>query len=133
MQAETTGDSMSLYNALFGKNPRSKMLLATLGLTEGDVPRFRDCYLDGEHICIHTRTGGGNREDYEAENASLQAHRQYVEDADDDFDCTYATFRFSFPDAYSQDLKALSSGVKEPTPSEKWVALLSSMEKASAS
>lgn len=49
---------MSFYNMLFGVNSAAPVLLATLGLTLNDVPRFRDCYIDGEHIVIHTRTGG---------------------------------------------------------------------------
>ena len=52
---------MSLYNMLFGVNSAAPVLLATLGLTESDVPRFRDCHLNGEQIVIYTRTGGGNR------------------------------------------------------------------------
>ena len=39
---------MSLYNMLFGVNRAAPVLLATLGLTESDVPRFRDCRLNGE-------------------------------------------------------------------------------------
>ena len=36
---------MSLYNMLFGMNPDADNLLGLLGLTRGDVGRFRDCYL----------------------------------------------------------------------------------------
>lgn len=36
---------MSLYNTLFGVNPLSKMILASLDLTIEKVPRFRDCYI----------------------------------------------------------------------------------------
>ncbi len=58
-------------------------------------------------IGISTRQGGGNRECYCEEydshesyclavnNDELSSHPQYVRDADDDFDNTYATFYFS--------------------------------------
>ena len=75
---------MSLYNMLFGVNSAAPVLLATLGLTAGDVPCFRDCYIDGDNIVIHTRTGGGNREDYEVENEELQSNPFYVRDEDDE-------------------------------------------------
>lgn len=53
---------MSLYNALFGVNDTAPILLAVLGLKPDAVGRFRDAYIEGEHIVIHTRNGGGNRE-----------------------------------------------------------------------
>lgn len=53
---------MSLYNMIHGMNPMSDLLLAALGLTRDKVGRFRDCYWNGEHICVYTRNGGGNRE-----------------------------------------------------------------------
>ena len=112
-----------LYNTLFGINEVAPMLLKCLALSPDDIPRFRDCYLNGEDIVIHTRTGGGNREDYEKENAKLQAHPNYLRDEDDDFDCTYANFYFSFPKEYAEDLKAISQQRPDIKPSEKWQAL----------
>lgn len=58
---------MSLYNALFGRNPASDVILATLGLSRGAVGRFRDAWVEkdntGEYrIAVYTRNGGGNRE-----------------------------------------------------------------------
>jgi hypothetical protein len=51
-----------MYNMLFGSNKAAPVLLAVLGITADRVPRYRDCFIDGENIVIHTRTGGGNRE-----------------------------------------------------------------------
>lgn len=116
---------MSLYNMMFGVNNRADTLLACLGLTKQDVPRFRDCFVDNGEIIIHTRTGGGNRDDYEEENSALQANANYLYDEDDDFDCTYANFHFSFPEEYASDLKQI--GENDVKPSDKWKALLSSM------
>ena len=54
--------AMSLYNAIFGVNPYTGGLLAILGIEASAVPRFRDCYVDGEgRIVIYARTGGANR------------------------------------------------------------------------
>jgi hypothetical protein len=92
---------MSLYNMLFGTNPFSGVLLQMLGVTRDDVPRFRDCFLneDGTEIIIHTRTGGGNRDDYQASNDELTEIAGYKFDADDDFDSTYADFHYEVPEA----------------------------------
>lgn len=55
---------MSLYNLLFGTNPQADVLLAALGLSRGDVGRFRDTFIDGQRqlIAVYTRNGGGNRD-----------------------------------------------------------------------
>lgn len=109
---------------LFGENPKSDVLLACLGLTRGDCGRYRDCYLEGETIVIHTRNGGGNREDYQDVFDELEEHPCYVSDADDDYDCTYANIVFRFPDEYAEDLKALAAESPDVKPSEKWVQLI---------
>lgn len=111
---------MSMYNLLFGQNPMSDIILVTLGLTRSDCGRFRDTFVSEGKIAVYTRLGGGNRECYcesEEEHARggcygpvierLQAHPRYLYDKDDDFDCTYATFWFSFPDEYSDLLQLL--------------------------
>lgn len=137
---------MSLYNNLFGVNDRAPTLLAALGLHYNDIPRFRDIYLRDNAIVVYTRTGGGNRLYYENArecrenypenfvgeesehpqgpwNDDLRKHPNYVSDIDCDFDCTYAYFFFSFPDAYKDDLHALSAHEPDHTPSEKWKKL----------
>lgn len=88
---------MSLYNTLFGKNPSNEKILALLGLTEMDVERFRDCWIDEmtRRIVIMTRTGGWNREYYR--NEKLTSNPYYIRDYDDDFDTTYAYYEFAIP------------------------------------
>lgn len=89
---------MSLYNLMFGKNTDTKEVLAIIGLEEWEIERFRDCWIDEEEnrICILTRTGGWNREDYP--NVVLTTNQYYLYDEDDDFDNTYATYYFSIPE-----------------------------------
>lgn len=129
---------MSLYNMLFGKNPAYLILLKCLGYSESDIPRFRDCFVNDNKIIIHTRTGGGNRDYYDSPeafernkydpedirsgpwNSDLRKHPNYLNDEDDDFDCTYANFYFSFPDEHKAELEALSNQLEDFTPSEKW-------------
>ena len=120
---------MGLYNMIFGKNPMSNGLLAVLGLTQADFARFRDCYIEGETVAVYTRLGGGNRECwcddgtdhacYRADIQKIQSHPLYLRDADDDFDCTYATFYFRIP----EEMKAAVVGLvakDEVAPADKW-------------
>ena len=130
-----------LYNMLFGQHANADQLLALLGLTPNDIPRYRSCYWDGEHIVIHTRTGGGNRDYYESEescrdyypeyftesespsgpwNEDLRAVPGYIRDQDDDFDSTYADFFYAPP---AEALEALKSLPAEMPPSEQWQKL----------
>lgn len=90
---------MSLYNMLCGMNPVAGRLLAAIDLHPDTIPRFRDVWVkaDFTEITVHTRTGGGNREAHEAENAVLCAHPLYLRDADDHFDNTFADFTFRVP------------------------------------
>lgn len=89
---------MSLYNLLFGQNPNSDILLALLGLREHEVERFRDCGIDFDEreISIYTRTGGNNRDEWP--NGKLTTSPLYLRGEDDDFDCTFRTFYFSWPE-----------------------------------
>lgn len=140
---------MSLYNKLFGTDVMADVLLACLGLDRSRVPRFRDCYTMEGQIVIYTRTGGGNRDFYDSEascraeypeyfdgkddpsgpwNADLQALQNYLYDEDDGFDSTYASFYFSIPDEYKDEIAAMSSGKEPVTPSEKWKELLESLQ-----
>lgn len=141
---------MSFYNMLFGVNSAAPMLLSCLGFTKDDIPRFRDCAIEGNNIVIHTRTGGGNRDYYESEeccrinypdyfngvanpsgpwNSTLANNAFFLRDQDDDYDCTYANFYFRFPDEYAADLTALAERSETYKPSDKWQALLKAMEK----
>lgn len=124
---------MSLYNKLFGFNKLAPALLECLNLDPRDIPRFRDCFIQDDTIVVHTRTGGGNREEYQKENAKLAKHPDYLYDSDDEFDCTYANFFFRFPKEFKDELERIaekmkSLGVKHYLPSEKWKILLNSIK-----
>ena len=138
---------MSLYNALFGESPFADYLLAALGTTKDNVPRYRDCYLDegGHRIVIHTRTGGGNRDYYESReryeesvsewddepderegpwNDDLRNLPGFTYDRDDDFDCTYADFYFEVPEAIKPQTALLMNLGAVRNPVESWQKLL---------
>lgn len=89
---------MSLYNAINGKHPRSKEILALIGLDEEQIERYRDCriYPEKRTIEILARTGGGNREDYP--NRALVTHPGYISDRDANFDGTYAIYTLRIPE-----------------------------------
>lgn len=139
---------MSLYNMMFGVNTNSADVLKALGLTSGDVPRFRDAYVSEEQLCVHTRTGGGNRDYYESLevcmdnypeyfegddkpneptgpwNEDLRSHPWFIRDEDDGFDSTYATFYFQPPKEIVENINADPS----LTPAEKWQLLFESLK-----
>lgn len=141
---------MSLYNMLFGTNRFAPLLLELLGTSADQVPRFRDCYLnDAGEIVIHTRTGGGNRDYYESEescranypeyftgdeqpsgpwNDTLRALPGFLGDDDDDFDCTYADFRFAMPEVAKDMLEELKQLGAVQNPAERWQELLHKMQ-----
>lgn len=96
---------MSMYSMVCGQNPVAGVLLSILGFnykTAGeDIPRLRDVYVTREEnpsIVIFTRTGGGNRPDYDV--SILTKNPNYLSDHDDVFDETYAHFKFSVPEKY---------------------------------
>ncbi len=127
---------------LFGSNPAADVLLATLGLTRNDVGRFRDCYVADGKIAIYTRNGGGNRKCWDEDGSeecdctgcfmTYRVHKlpYYSHDEDDDFDSTYATIYFDFPDAYADALRALDSGEKW-NPDQRWHDLITSLKSRS--
>ena len=118
---------MSLYNMLFGENGSQRdFLFGLLNKTPGDFGRYRDIYVTDDHIVVHTRNGGGNRDDYEDVFMEMEAHPLYVYDEDDDFDCTYANFFFKYPAGYEEVLKEMAVGAI--TPSEKWTALFAALD-----
>lgn len=108
---------MSLYNMINGVNPCAFFVLPMLGKHPDEYPRFRDCFLEDEehpecndHIHVYTRTGGGNRESYEAENDAMTAMPEFVTDFDDSFDCTYASWVFSVPERWKADFDRFKEG-----------------------
>jgi len=117
-----------LYNVLFGENGSQKEFLFTvLGKSQGDFGRYRDIYVTETHIVVHTRNGGGNRENYEDVFEEMSTHPLYDYDEDDDFDCTYANIYFKHPTEHIEVLKEMAQGTI--TPGEKWQILLSALEK----
>ena len=123
---------MSLYNLVNGVNPATFFILPMLGKHPDEYPRFRDCFigkatnddvevdafgipvkkqeLSKKLISIYTRVGGGNREDYENEISELRAMKSYIEDYDDDFDSTFATFVFEVPEEVAGDYSKVING-----------------------
>jgi hypothetical protein len=142
---------MSLYNNIFGFGNSAALLLQILKLDIDNVPRFRDCYYDTEKelICIHTRTGGGNRDFYENEedcrnnypeyfsgdsseypcgpwNEDLRNHKLFKYDEDSSYDSTYANFYFKIPEELIEEFKKFPAG---STPEEKWELLFKNLNK----
>lgn len=108
---------MSLYNLINGVRPSTFFVLPMLGKHPDEYPRFRDCFTSDpehpeydDHIHVYTRTGGGNREDYEAENAAMASMPGYVADFDDGFDCTFASFVFKVPEKWKSDYEKIKAG-----------------------
>ena len=140
-----------MYNLIFCANNRAGEILGLLGLTTDTVPRFRDVDIleqDGQKvIAIYARMGDGNREhdDWSPPgqidthpgpdclcNAcvmefKLAAHANYLSDADDDFDKTYATYYFSFPEGADQEAFPVTSA---QTGEEKWGEFFKRLEQS---
>ena len=112
---------------VFGMNPDSDKLLGLLGKTTGDFGRFRNVYMADGYIIVHTRCGGGNREDYEDVFEEMSAHPWYSHDADDDFDCTYADIYFKVPDN-QKDFLAIQNFNEGKNPNEQWKELFEMFE-----
>lgn len=143
---------MSLYNAVFGVNPFSSVLLEMLGTNPGAIPRFRDCFLNeaGEEIIIHTRTGGGNRDYYESEEICREHYPEYFNaqdndpsgpwnedlrsipgfkyDSDDEYDATYANFHYAVPLKYKELVADLKAKGATGNPSIKWKELMEKLQ-----
>lgn len=118
---------MSMYNMLFGVNPDTDTLLEILGKTTGDFGRFRTVYMEDGYIVVHTRNGGGNREDYEDVFDEMSEHPWYSHDEDDSFDCTYANIYFKVPETHA-DFMAIRNLNPGQNPREQWATLLAQME-----
>ena len=116
---------MSLYNMLFGTNPDADTLLSLLDATREDFGRFRNVYMSDGYIVVHTRCGGGNREDYFPD--WVEDHPWYSHDADDDFDCTYADIYFKVPEN-RKDFLAIMNLNEGSKPSEQWAELFANLE-----
>ena len=109
-------------------------VLPMLGKHPDSYPRFRNCFIGKQHtdsdvdqfgiptqkngeemlISVYTRVGGNNREDYEKEIAEMRAMPEFVEDFDDDFDSTFATYVFRVPEKFKDDFVKIKEGkIKE--------------------
>lgn len=115
---------MSLYNMINGVNPATFFILPVFGKHPDAYPRFRDCGIsekDGRDIIqILTRTGGGNREGYQAENEELKSMTGYIEDQDADWDETYAVWSYEVPEEFKSDISKIMAGkIKEIGPEYK--------------
>lgn len=91
---------MSLYGMVFGQTPYGPALVGLLATVAPlDPGRFRDAWVErhGDEIvvAVYTRNGGGNREDQGDALESMHAHPWFRSNADDEFDSTYATLRFT--------------------------------------
>jgi hypothetical protein len=104
---------MSLYNMLHGFEPTAGFVLHVLNVYPSAIPRFRDAYVtyrdevsdkDALVMVILTRTGGANRDEFAAENAGLCLLPGYLDTADDEFDSTFALFRYALPEQWHAHL-----------------------------
>jgi hypothetical protein len=119
---------MSLYNTLFGFDRTAAPALSLLGLSPSQIPRFRDAHFkwaDGVgsevEIWVYTRTGGGNRADYEAENQALREVAGFKRDFDDGFDSTFANWVYRVPDDFWVQVHEWLVEFGEPlTGEQKW-------------
>lgn len=122
---------MSLYNMLHGTHGLDQILGFALELDiaggKYDTGRYRDIWLSDGKICLFTRNGGGNREEYQDTIDALAEHPNYLCDYDDDFDSTYATIEFSYPEQYRDLIKHLAPKEKEPSLLEKTDAAIESL------
>ena len=98
---------MSLYNVVLGFHPLAQFCMWAIKLHPDAIPRFRDMWFtdDGQHVILLTRIGGGNRGDYVEENEKLRQVPGYVDDVDDEFDSTFARFRYVVPEEFRADAK----------------------------
>lgn len=110
---------MSMYDIVLGDGKEAEragaLLLTLLGIKQGEVPRYRNCWLElnengDPQVGCYMRTGGNNRADYADQIAALQAHPQYVEDSDDRLDSTYMTIRFLVPLTKPEHLNSPEAG-----------------------
>jgi hypothetical protein len=121
---------MSLYNMIFGYNACAGLFLSALNIDHHKIPRFRDCYLstDGD-IVIMTRTGGGNRQDYEKENEWLRQQRGFKFDTDLKTDTTYALFHYAIPEDMDPNTIESIREVATVDPDARWKQLFEVMDR----
>ena len=95
-----------MYNMVNGTNPSTFFILPMLEKHPDEYPRYRDCFAEYEDkpaIQIYTRTGGGNRQEYQAQIDELKKHPLFMCEFDDEDDSTYMTFVFNVPEKFKED------------------------------
>jgi hypothetical protein len=118
---------MNMYNLVRGGfNPAAFWVVKWLHADFNLIPRFRDAFVRWNsdktepELIIFTRTGGGNREDYEEGITYLRSLPGYLRDADDEFDATYALFYYQCPQAERETvvegLRKLEAEGIDPSP-----------------
>lgn len=105
----------SAYNFCFpGGQHRGAMFLPLLGFKHfNEIGRFRDAWPerrpDGTVVIhMYTRLGGLNRGLFAEIINDLRDHPLYIEDADDAFDTTYASFWFYAPPTEEEKLRKIA-------------------------
>lgn len=119
-----------LYNVLFGSDPNAELFLHMVGATNfGKIPRFRDAFVHRDYIVIYTRTGGGNRPDYEEGIEYLRSLPTFSHDEDDSFDSTYALFYYTIPPALKEGFDQNKAALHRELPSTRWKEYINNMGK----
>lgn len=108
----------NFYNAINGVNPSTFFILPMLDRHPDEYPRFRDCFVNGNHqIVVFTRVGGGNRHCGFGEEKLMQ-DPNFVDTYDDDFDSTYGYYVFNVPDKWKEDFERIMAHQK---PSDEYI------------
>ena len=109
-----------LYTMVLGRHPLAAHLLSILGFTSEEgvlrIPRLRDVYLFPDEIRILTRTGGGNRDEYNDRNEWLRDLKGFIRDFDDAYDSTYAWWAYKWPKDFKKALTAMLESLQETRP-----------------
>jgi hypothetical protein len=96
-------------NTLDSSKLLQEFLLAFLGRTIGDYGRFRSIYVTEHHIVVHTRNGGGNREEYGCFLEDYE-HPWYSHNEEDcDYDDTYADIYYEVPSEHKEFFSKLAA------------------------
>lgn len=69
----TLDTNMSLYNLIFGYDPRTPLILGMLGLTRDDLGRFIDSHPFQGHFAVIARLND-HKEDYQWVNKKMSEH-----------------------------------------------------------
>lgn len=99
---------MSMFDVVFG-GPGPLTAVVAILLGQQDLTwygRLRTAWIEQDEsgnarLAVYTRNGGPNSE----YNENIRKHPLYVKDIDDDFDNTYNTAYFKFPDNPNEILR----------------------------